>query len=218
MSDTNMTVDLMTLKVGDFVKTEVGSVHLVTYISDWDGDNTSNFCFEPPILTKDGICYEVWKRNGKLWISDCHTECNIMEIIPQSLSTTPPHMRTVATETLRFNCGVKQDTGKPDFSCIPQDVMWEIAQVLTRGAERYGKWNWTQGFDHTRLIAGVQRHIAQWSMNMEQDDDSGKSHLTHAICGLMMLRALEMRGIGKDDRDKTSCEQSRLASSRYNES
>lgn len=185
-----MTVDLNLLKIGDTIKLLDGSDHVVSKI---DSINANEFLVETKTsrIGNNAFFEKCWVHfsNGKF--------CGEHEPHPADIVAINP-------ENMRISAGgVKHDTGKPDFSCIPQDVLWEVAEVLTRGAERYGKWNWTTGFEHTRLIAAVQRHIAQWSMNVETDDDSDKSHLTHAICGLMMLRALEMRGIGKNDRDST---------------
>lgn len=121
----------------------------------------------------------------------------------RDLGADPQYCRVVDD---RPASGIKHDSGKPDMSLLPADVLWEVAEVLTHGAKVYGKYNWTKGFDYTRLQAAVLRHINQWSRGIEKDADSGKSHLTHALCGLMMLRAMELRGLGTDDRDTTGYE------------
>lgn len=123
----------------------------------------------------------------------------------EGLGVDPQYSR-VAEDEPGPTKGIKHDQGKPDLSLIPSDVLWEVAEVLTHGAAVYGKYNWTKGFDYTRLQAAVLRHINQWARGIEKDVDSGKSHLTHALCGLMMLRAMEIRGLGNDDRDRTGYE------------
>lgn len=99
--------------------------------------------------------------------------------------------------------GTKHDGGKSAMSLIPQDVLLDVGEVLEFGARKYQQWNWTKGFPYTRLASAVMRHLAQWLSGQNKDPESGKSHLVHALCGLLMLAAHEKRGLGVDDRDTT---------------
>lgn len=44
------------------------------------------------------------------------------------------------------------------------------------------------------------RHIFKWFQGQEKDEESGLSHLDHALVNLAMLVTYERRKIGKDDR------------------
>lgn len=88
------------------------------------------------------------------------------------------------------------------FDLLPFDVLWEVAEVLGWGATNRGNTerNWEQGLVAGDCIAGIFRHVSQWASGEQEDEDTGKSHLAHAICLLMFLRGLEMRGRLVDDR------------------
>jgi len=88
------------------------------------------------------------------------------------------------------------------FDLLPPDVLWEVAEVLGWGASNRGdsERNWEQGLESGPLYAGLQRHVNQWLAGEQGDEETGKSHLSHAICLLMFLRGLEMRGLLVDQR------------------
>jgi hypothetical protein len=94
----------------------------------------------------------------------------------------------------------KADSGKPRWSLLPWDVLLGVVHVLGFGADRYGADNWANGADWSRYWNAVQRHLTAFWMGERCDPESGRSHLLHAICGLLFLAAYEMRGIGRDDR------------------
>lgn len=82
------------------------------------------------------------------------------------------------------------------FDLLPPDALWEVSEVLGWGASNRGdtERNWELGIVGGDGLASAQRHIAQWMAGEETDEDTGKSHLAHAICNLMFLLALQMRG------------------------
>lgn len=88
------------------------------------------------------------------------------------------------------------------FDLVPKDVLWEVSEVLGWGASNRGdsERNWEKGLQASDLVAGLYRHVSQWEAGEQADDDTGRSHLSHAICLLMFLRGLEMRGLLVDDR------------------
>lgn len=51
-----------------------------------------------------------------------------------------------------------------------------------------------------RLLAAALRHLFAWAQGDDFDRESGRRHLAHAACCVLMLLALVMRGVGKDDR------------------
>ena len=96
--------------------------------------------------------------------------------------------------------GTKYDQDKPRFDLIPPESLFAIAEVLTFGAQKYGDRNWEKGIRASRLFAAVQRHLWKWWSGRDTDEESGLSHLSHAICGLAMLLTTIQRNSGLDDR------------------
>lgn len=94
----------------------------------------------------------------------------------------------------------KHDHGKPRFDLIPPRPLVEIAEVFAFGAEKYGERNWEAGFKWGRLVRALLGHILAWWMGEENDSESGKSHLAHAGCCLLMLMETRIRYPDNDDR------------------
>lgn len=99
--------------------------------------------------------------------------------------------------------GVKFDAGKPRMSLLPAHPLTEIAKVLTFGAQKYEAHNWRKGFDYSRVMDALQRHLHAWNEGEDIDPESGLSHLAHAGCNILFLLEFERRGTGNDDRFKT---------------
>ena len=84
--------------------------------------------------------------------------------------------------------GKKYDTGKTRWDLIEWSVMKEVADVLTRGAVKYGDRNWKAVPDaKRRYIAAAFRHFIAWIGGERNDKETGLHHLAHAICCLMFL-------------------------------
>jgi len=88
--------------------------------------------------------------------------------------------------------GVKYDQGKPDLTLLDRAAMEEVATVLMFGAMKYGRSNWRGGIDKERLLAASLRHIMASNEGELLDPESGRSHLAHAICGLMFQLHFEV--------------------------
>lgn len=76
-----------------------------------------------------------------------------------------------------------------------------IAEILASGAAKYGDRNWEAGMHWSRIYAAVLRHLWDWRVD-PLDPETGKSHLWHALCGIIFLITYEQRGIGHDDRPR----------------
>lgn len=100
----------------------------------------------------------------------------------------------------------KADAGKPQWSLLPWDVLLGVVHILGFGAAKYGPSNWLNGADWSRYYNSTMRHLTAWWMGESVDPETGRSHLLHAICGLLFLAAYEIRGIGRDDRPKLPSE------------
>lgn len=84
--------------------------------------------------------------------------------------------------------GIKHDKGKVRFDLLPYDALWEIAEVFTKGAEKYGDRNWELGIHYERVFAALMRHLARWWMGEDQDKEFMLHSLAHAgACVLFLL-------------------------------
>ena len=99
--------------------------------------------------------------------------------------------------------GNKFDDEKVRVDLLPPDALWEIARVLTFGAQKYDSWNWYKGISYSRLFGAALRHLWQWWRGYDTDAESGLSHLAHVGCCVLFLlqQVIERRG-DKDDRVK----------------
>lgn len=84
--------------------------------------------------------------------------------------------------------GRKFDGGKPQYGLLPPLALEETAKVLTFGAQKYEPDNWKYVPDSKRrYFDALQRHLWQWKAGEQNDQETGLSHLAHAMCCLMFL-------------------------------
>lgn len=96
----------------------------------------------------------------------------------------------------------KLDTGKPDLSLNPKVALEQMAFAFQYGEKKYGRYNYTAGFESHRLIGAAMRHLTQWQDGEDQDPESGASHLGHALASIaMLLHTIEL-GTNRDTRLK----------------
>jgi hypothetical protein len=98
--------------------------------------------------------------------------------------------------------GQKNDQGKPMLDLVPRSLIWAVGDILTSGAEKYGKHNWRSGLLWSRPYAALLRHLTSWYDGEDTDTESGRSHLWHAAAELSFLIEYEAKQLGKDDRYK----------------
>lgn len=96
--------------------------------------------------------------------------------------------------------GHKDDYEKVNYFCVPWEAVNEMAEVMTFGAKKYEQYNFRKGMKASRLFSAAIRHLYAWLRREEVDPESGKSHLAHAACCVLMLRDIEMLGKVEDDR------------------
>jgi hypothetical protein len=100
---------------------------------------------------------------------------------------------------------MKFDKGKPPLHLIPPEILLEVAEIFAFGAEKYGENNWRDDGSNTpfgRTYSSIQRHLNAFWMGEDNDSESGKSHLVHAITQLIILRIHQLEHPEMDDRYK----------------
>lgn len=62
-----------------------------------------------------------------------------------------------------------------------------LSRVLENGVEKYGRGNWTNGFDHTMVIDSMLRHLAAYASGEDLDPESGLPHVDHVFANALFL-------------------------------
>lgn len=90
---------------------------------------------------------------------------------------------------------------KPPFSTLSGQVMAEVGTAMMEGARKYGRHNYrVAGVRASVYYDAALRHLVSWFEGEDTDPDSGMSHVTKAIAGLMVLRDAQLNGMLTDDR------------------
>jgi hypothetical protein len=83
---------------------------------------------------------------------------------------------------------------------FPPEVMASLDRVFDHGAEKHGAFGWRdidpegeKGWSHQ--VAKAIAHLYRWE-DFPTDDDSGESHLAHAITRLVIALDMELRKNG----------------------
>jgi len=109
-------------------------------------------------------------------------------------NTTAINVDQPVKETIKF------DHDKPDFTLIPQEALLEIAIVFSKGAQKYGVFNYSHGTNYRRYIAAAMRHLNQW-LRGEDIYEIGTNHLANAAASIMMILDSQKTNKGVDDRN-----------------
>lgn len=105
-----------------------------------------------------------------------------MERCERDTASQGSHMRSrKLMRDLRAD-GRKYDDHKTRYDLLPPEALEQWARVLTYGASKYGDRNWEEGIVWSRVFAAAQRHLWAWWNGEDLDDETGLSHLAHAMC------------------------------------
>lgn len=85
---------------------------------------------------------------------------------------------------------VKADAGKPKLTLVPQQIIFDVAEVREYGNNKYpegGPDNWML-VEPNRYEDALLRHFYAYLRNRGSvDDESGIEHLKHAACNMAFL-------------------------------
>jgi len=90
---------------------------------------------------------------------------------------------------------------KSPLSVLPAQVLQETALALYEGDRKYGRSNYrVAGVRASIYYDAAMRHMMQFWEGEDIDVDSGISHVTKTIAGLMVLRDAMLNDMCTDDR------------------
>jgi len=90
---------------------------------------------------------------------------------------------------------------KVPFSVLSAPVLGEVGLAMMEGARKYGRHNYREaGVMSSVYYDACMRHLTAWWEGENIDADSGMSHITKAISGLMVLRDCMINQKWNDDR------------------
>ena len=99
--------------------------------------------------------------------------------------------------------GKKYDSGKAKMHLLPPKALFEVAKVLTFGADKYGEENWREVADaQNRYASASLRHLFSHLDKEELDEETNYSHLAHAICCLMFKLELELESKSEEGKEE----------------
>ena len=84
----------------------------------------------------------------------------------------------------RFAGGTRRTDRKPRFDLIPFEFLESVAEVLTRGAARYGPCNWKRGRKDFFLDAWNHAFV---HLQKFKEGDRSEDHLAHLACNVALL-------------------------------
>jgi hypothetical protein len=97
------------------------------------------------------------------------------------------HLKEVQDEHLKERGFVKNDSGKLQWSLLPFEELEDVVKVLMLGAKEYTPDNWKKCDDVTRYKDALMRHVISYVSGDATDEESGLSHLAHAVCNCLFL-------------------------------
>jgi dATP/dGTP diphosphohydrolase len=91
-----------------------------------------------------------------------------------------------------FTGGARRTDRKPRFDLIPIEFLEAVAAVLTRGAARYGPFNWKRGQKDFFLDAWNHAFV---HLQKFKEGDRSEDHLAHLACNVAFLIWAVKKGI-----------------------
>lgn len=90
---------------------------------------------------------------------------------------------------------------KAPMSTVSAAVLAELGVAMLEGAAKYGRHNYRAvGVRSSVYYDATMRHLFAWWEGEDLDPDSGLSHVTKAIAGLVVLRDAMLQSKVEDDR------------------
>lgn len=110
-------------------------------------------------------------------------------------------MKLDLTETISVDAatGAQKGVKKARFSLIPPEALWALAEHYGVGASKYLPRNWEKGYDWTKSVDALERHLNQFKMGEWLDPETGSAHIIAVAWHAFALFIYKVRGVGTND-------------------
>ncbi len=100
--------------------------------------------------------------------------------------------------------GLRYNQNKEPLELVPPSLVFAVAAVLKKGAEKYAPRNWERGMPYTTVLGCLLRHVFKWAspFHSDIDEETKLNHLWHAACNIAMLIEYDLTCPEMDDRVK----------------
>ena len=104
---------------------------------------------------------ECWMTDGNIYCAECHSQ------------------------------QAKADSGKPNLSLVPKQIIYEIEKVRNFGVQKYKEPDNWKKVELERYHQALLRHtLAIWNDVQAKDKESGLLHLSHIACNIAFILEL----------------------------
>lgn len=104
----------------------------------------------------------------------------------------------------------RYNSGKNNLQLVPAYALEQIGWVMTKGALKYGPWNWQKGMPWSEVEASLQRHLALYKSGEDYDKESGMPHMAHVAVNAMFILEYMISKPEYDDRYKPYLNQRKI--------
>lgn len=98
--------------------------------------------------------------------------------------------------------GLRYNSDKVRTDLVPPGPIFDVAKVLTAGANKYADRNWEKGMKWTTVLASLERHFLKFKAGEDFDDETGLNHMAHVATNAIFLLEYVRTHPEYDDRVK----------------
>jgi len=181
---------------------EVGDIHIDVFSGERARmDDSWTFC---PVRNK--TIERVYTNKPRRSIDDtAYTALDLEKTAGGQPKANADHAQELASQAQDLNMGygckgqlqppevvtgsaLTYDEGKAPLAHIPWAAVDEMAMVQAYGQKKYQDWNnYRKGMEVGRNISCALRHIRDYMNGIDNDPESGRSHLGHAMCRIAFV-------------------------------
>jgi hypothetical protein len=94
--------------------------------------------------------------------------------------------------------GKKEAEGKVRLALIPPEALLELGKVYTKGAEKYGDFNWEDGIPVVEALDALERHVLRFRLGQDVGKE-GTHEMAHVAFWALALVSQWVRGNEVED-------------------
>lgn len=144
------------------------------------------------ILIEDGLLEDEENQQAKAEVKETNLE-QMWQALP-TMAEISPTLERNALEYLveKSNTqSAKADSGKPNLSLVPKEIIYEIEKVRSFGTKKYkDPDNWKKVALERYHEALLRHTLAIWNDIQARDTESGLLHLSHIACNVAFILEL----------------------------